>query len=135
MILSSSAERSVWIWFADRRAGSATREISWRVRAVLRETMTGRMTSESRDTMMNTTGTMVVQVLSGPTRQMLRRSLVFRSLNFSEKCQQSAYQLRSADIFPPAHDASRRSPRVPTPQTGQADPGHDGFGQRADPRH
>jgi hypothetical protein len=42
--------------------------------------------------MMNTTGTMVVQVLSGPTRQMLRRSMVFGGLNSSEECQQSSYQ-------------------------------------------
>jgi hypothetical protein len=51
------------------------REISCRARDVLRATMIGRTTSDSRDTMMKTTGTIVVHVLSGPTRQMLRRSM------------------------------------------------------------
>ena len=49
------------------------RVISLRIVAVLFETTTGSTTSERSETMMNTTGTTVVQVLSGPTRQMLRR--------------------------------------------------------------
>src|SRR6476661_802148 len=37
----------------------------------------GRITSESSETMMNVTGSTVVQVLSGPTRSRLRRSRIF----------------------------------------------------------
>ena len=39
------------------------------------------MESESRETMMKTTGTIVVHVLSGPTRQMLRRSFFADGFN------------------------------------------------------
>src|ERR1051325_4468667 len=60
--------------FAARRAGSATRVISRRIRAVCTEKTMGRITSESSEAMMKTTGTTVVQVLSEPTLQMLRRS-------------------------------------------------------------
>lgn len=45
--------------------------------------------------MMNTTGTMVVQVLSGPTRQMLRRSIPWEGFNLIlnfHLFQQTAYQ-------------------------------------------
>src|ERR1051325_6510603 len=60
--------------FAARRAGSATRVISRRIRAVCTEKTMGRITSESSEAMMKTTGTTVVQVLSEPTLQMLSRS-------------------------------------------------------------
>src|SRR5690348_14103551 len=92
MILSSSAARSIWIWFAARRAGSAMFEISWRARDVFRATTIGSTTSESRDTMMKTTGTMVVHVLSGPTRQMLRRSMGEEGAKAFKDSEQSARQ-------------------------------------------
>src|SRR3954447_7103393 len=44
------------------------------MRAVWFATTIGRMTREMSEAMMNATGRTVVQVLSGPTRQMLRRS-------------------------------------------------------------
>src|SRR5687768_8417291 len=75
MMLSTSPERSVWMPLAAWRAGSAISSILRRCWVILFDTTSGRMDSESSDTMMNTTGTMVVQVLSVPTRQMLRRSM------------------------------------------------------------
>src|SRR5437899_6808706 len=57
------------------RAGSAAMVISCRIRAVRVATTIGRTSSDSREIMMNATGRTVVQVLSGPTRQMLRRSV------------------------------------------------------------
>src|SRR5687767_5828587 len=75
MMLSTSLERSVWMAFAAWRAGSAITSIFLRCCVILLETTRGRIESESRDTMMKTTGTIVVHVLSGPTRQMLRRSM------------------------------------------------------------
>src|SRR5205823_5747182 len=74
MILSISAARFICISFAVRRAGSAARVISLRICAVRFSTTIGNTTSETSDTMMKATGRTVVHVLSGPTRQMLRRS-------------------------------------------------------------
>src|ERR1700741_5619638 len=66
---------------AARRAGSAMLSMFLRCLVILLETTRGRIDSESRDTMMKTTGTIVVHVLSGPTRQMLRRSLGLDGIN------------------------------------------------------
>src|SRR6266550_2749774 len=75
MTLSNSADRSIWIWLAAARDGSAIDMISRRTRAVRVATTIGRISRERSETMMKATGRTVVQVLSGSMRQTLRRSV------------------------------------------------------------
>jgi hypothetical protein len=86
--------------------------ISARIRDVWFDTAIGNTTSDTSDAMMKTTGNTVVHVLSGPTLQMLRRSLATDRPPYVSTPERVFGRIRAerAICLPPAADPMRYFP-------------------------